>query len=487
MREILILLALVAVNLKLFSDAPRLSTIQLQPCDVPGIKEKVKCGTLEVFENRATQKGRKITLKMIVVPAIGPEPKKDPLFYIPGGPGSSATEDAPGITNQFANIRAQRDLVFVDQRGTGESHPLNCTLYDPKDPQSLLGSFFPLNDVKKCRKELESKADLTLYTTPIAMDDLNDVRAALGYDQINIFGGSYGTRASLTYLKRHPKTVRTITLQGVVPSGDYMPFDFARRSERALQGVIDECIADTACNTAFPNLRTELKTMLERLLQGPVETEVNIPPDSAATNTPVVAKVKLSRDLGAEAIRYMLYSAGSASRIPLVIHQAATGNFSPLAQLAFQYRNALVATGSNGMYLSVTCAEDLPWFKKTEATKLAENTLLGDYRVRQQLEACELWPRAKVDPKYDAQSLAPVLMLTGEWDPVTPPSNAEDAGRFLPNSLQVVVPHAGHGFGGLEGTRCLQDLIGRFIDQGSTKGLDTSCVKSIKRRPFALK
>jgi pimeloyl-ACP methyl ester carboxylesterase len=425
---------------------------------------------------------------MIVVPALGPEPKKDPLFYIPGGPGSSATEDAPGITNQFANIRAQRDLVFVDQRGTGESHPLNCTLYDLKDPQSLLGHFFPLNDVKKCREELESKADLTLYTTAIATDDLNEVREALGYDQINIFGGSYGTRASLTYLKRHPKTVRTITLQGVVPSGDYMPFDFARKTERALQGVIDECIADTACNTAFPNLRTELKAMLARLLKGPVETEITIPTDPpGSTNTPVVAKVKLSRDLAAESIRYMLYSAGSASSIPLVVHQAATGNFTPLAQLAFRYRNRLVATGSNGMYLSVTCAEDLPWFKRNEATKLAENTLLGDYRVRQQLEACELWPRAKVDPNYAAQSLAPVLMLTGEWDPVTPPSNAEDAGRFLPNSLQVVVPHAGHGFGGLEGTRCLQDLIGRFIDQSSTKGLDTTCVKAIKRRPFALK
>lgn len=488
MKNILVLLALAIVNLPFFNQTPKPSTVQLQPCDVAGIKDKVKCGTLEVFENRASKKGRKIILKIVVVPAQGLEPKKDPLFYIPGGPGSSATEDSPGVANQFAKIREQRDLVFVDQRGTGGSHPLDCTFYDPNDPQSVLGYFFPLNDVKKCRQDLESKADLTLYTTPIAMDDLDEVRAALGYDQINIFGGSYGTRASLTYLKRHPKTVRTITLQGVVPSGDYVPFDFARRTERALWGVIDECVADTACNTAFPNVRAELKSVLDRLLQGPVETEINVsPPGQGSTNTPRMAKVQLSRNVAAEAIRYMLYGAGSSVRIPFIVHQAAAGNFAPLAQTAYRFRVGLVASGSNGMYLSVTCAEDLPWFKRTEATKLAENTLLGDYRVRQQLEACELWPRAKVDPNYAAQSSTPVLMLTGQWDPVTPPSNAEVASKFLPNSLQVVVPQAGHGFGGLEGTQCVQNLIAQFINEGSSKSLETSCVKNIKRRPFVLK
>jgi pimeloyl-ACP methyl ester carboxylesterase len=138
------------------------------------------------------------------------------------------------------------------------------------------------------------------------------------------------------------------------------------------------------------------------------------------------------------------------------------------------------------MYLSVTCAEDLPWFKRADAEKLAANTLLGDYRVRQQLEACELWPRAKVDPNYAARSSAPVLMLTGQWDPVTPPTNAENAARFLPNSFQIVVPQAGHGFGGVEGVQCVQGLIAQFIDEGTTKNLNTACVKDMKRRPFVL-
>jgi pimeloyl-ACP methyl ester carboxylesterase len=488
MKRILILLVFTVIGLVHRQSSPaNQSALQLQPCDVQGFKEKIKCGSLEVFENRKTRKGRKISLKIVVAPATSADRKPDPFFYIPGGPGSSATEDAPGVAMQLTNIREHRDLVFVDQRGTGGSNPLNCRFYDRNDPQSVFGYFFPLENVKQCRLELEPKADLTQYTTTIAMDDLDEVRAALGYSQINIFGGSYGTRASLVYLKQHPKSVRTLTLQGVVPSGDYIPFDFARRSERALQGVIDECMSDEACSGAFPNLRAETKAVLERLIKGPVETEITIPPAPDQTGPAGTVKLKLSRDLGAEAIRYMLYNPGSAARVPLVLHQAATGNFAPLAQLAFRFRSTLVATGSNGMYLSVTCAEDLPWFNRNDATNLAASTFLGDYRVRQQLEACALWPRAQTSTNYAVQNSAPVLMLTGEWDPVTPPANAEAAGRSLTNSLQVVIPHGGHGFNGLEGLQCVQKLIGEFVDQGSVKNLDTTCVKQIKRRGFALK
>ncbi|HEX6730812.1 MAG TPA: alpha/beta fold hydrolase, partial [Pyrinomonadaceae bacterium] len=170
------------------------TTIALQPCYVKGVEGKAQCGTLEVYENRDAKKGRKISLNVLVLTATGNEPSPDPLFYIPGGPGSSATEDAPGIARQFAKIRERRDLVFLDQRGTGNSHALNCKFFDANDPQSYFGYFFPLEDVKRCREELEKQADLTMYTTAIAMDDLDDVRAALGYQQINVFGGSYGTR-----------------------------------------------------------------------------------------------------------------------------------------------------------------------------------------------------------------------------------------------------------------------------------------------------
>lgn len=468
------------------SAAPAAS-ISLTPCEVSGtneaVKEKVRCGTFEVFEDRNRKSGRKLALKIVVFPATGQEKKADPLFYIPGGPGSSATEDAPFVAREFAKIREHRDLVFVDQRGTGGSNPLNCDFFEPSDVRSYLGDYFPLEDVRKCREQLEPKADLKLYTTPIAMDDLEDVRAALGYDQINIIGGSYGTRAAQVYLKLHQTSVRAIILHGVSPTSQSMPRDFPQHTERALNGVMADCAADEACRAAFPNLRGEVKSVLERLLRGPVEVELK--PQKAGESI----RINLSRDLAAEAIRYMLYQPGAASRIPLFIHLAAQGNFTPLAEAAISYRRQIVATGSNGMYLSVTCAEDLPMIKPGEGERNGVNTFLGDYRLRQQRAACALWPQAKIPNNYTepTRSNVPALIITGQWDPVTPPIYGDTAAKYLSQSLHIIVPHGGHGFNGLNGLDCIENLILSFIDRGTTTGLDTSCVNSIRRKGFLLK
>lgn len=463
------------------------NSIKLEPCEVPtgdgDQKETVRCGFYEVFEDRAAKSGRKIKLKIVVYPATGADKAADPLFYIPGGPGSSATEDAPYVAREMAQIRIRRDLVFLDQRGTGGSNGLDCKLFDPSSLQSYLEFFFPLGDVRKCREQLEARANLKLYTTPIAMDDLDEVRAALGYQQINLSGGSYGTRATQVYVKRYPERARAIVLQGVSPTNQSMPRDFPGHTERAIDGVIDECLSDAACRAAFPDLKAEVKAVSARLVKGPVEVDVKNPQTGQTT------RIKLSRDLAAEAVRYMLYQSGAASRLPLFIHMAAKDNFVPLAEAALFYRQQIVATGSNGMYLSVTCAEDLPWIKKGEGERNGVNTFLGDYRLRQQRAACELWPRAELGRDYAEPTRAkvPALILTGEWDPVTPPAYGDIAARHLPNSLHIVVPHGGHGFGGLEGLDCIQKLVAEFVNQGSTKGLDTSCVKSIRRRGFQLK
>jgi pimeloyl-ACP methyl ester carboxylesterase len=315
------------------------------------------------------------------------------------------------------------------------------------------------------------------------MDDLEDVRSALGYGKINIIGGSYGTRAAQVFLKRHPSSVRAIILHGVSPTNQFMPRDFPQHTERALNGVIAECAADKDCHETFPNLEAEETSVLEKLRRGPVEVEVK----RGASNETV--RISLSRDLVAEAIRYMLYQASSASRIPLFIHLAAQGNFVPLANAAIFYRENLVATGSNGMYLSVTCAEDLPLIKPGEGERNGTNTFLGDYRLRQQRAACALWPRGKTPANYDAATVSdvPALILTGQWDPVTPPIYGDTAAKHLRHSLHVIVPHGGHGFGGLNGIDCIDNLITSFVEKGRAVGLDTSCVSSIKRQRFILK
>ncbi|HEX2269182.1 MAG TPA: alpha/beta hydrolase, partial [Pyrinomonadaceae bacterium] len=199
-------------------------------------------------------------------------------------------------------------------------------------------------------------------------------------------------------------------------------------------------------------------------------------------------KVSLNRDLAAEAIRYMLYHPQSASRVPLFLHLAAQGNFAPLTRAALNYRRNLVGASGNGMFLSVTCAEDVPWIKPGEGERLAENTFLGDYRVRQQREACALWPRAKIEADYVKHFVSdvPALIVTGEWDPVTPPAYGDELTRTLKNSLHVVVPDGGHGVSGLENVDCLDRLIAEFVESGNVNGLDTTCVKTIRRRGFAL-
>jgi len=455
----------------------------LSDCQLPGSQLKAKCGTYEVFENRAKKNGRKISLKIVLLPATTDQREPDPFVYFAGGPGSAATEDATGIAQAFPKVLANRDMLFVDQRGTGGSHPLNCKFYDQADPQTYLGYFFPLDDVRKCRAELEPNSDLKLYVTTIAADDMDEVREALGYERLNLFGGSYGTRAALTYLKRHPQHVRTAILQGISPADQLMPRDFPQDTERALQGVLSECLADKACSEAFPNIKEESKSVLAQLLKGPVEVEIQKPKSTERI------KLKLSRDLAAEAIRYMLYSPVPAGRVPLILHTAAQGNYAPLIRTALAYRENLVASGSNGMYLSITCAEDLPWIKPGEGERLAENTFLGDYRLRQQREACALWPRAEIERDYTkpVKSDVPVLILTGQWDPVTPPSNGDRIAKTLSNSLHVVVPSGAHGLGGLEGMDCIDNLIVKFIESGTVKGLDTACVKNIHRKGFQLK
>jgi hypothetical protein len=270
-------------------------------------------------------------------------------------------------------------------------------------------------------------------------------------------------------------------LQGISPTDHFMPGDFPQQTERALQGILSECLADRACGEAFPNIKEETKAVLAQLIKGPVEVEIQKP------NSNDRVKVKLSRDLAAEAIRYMLYSPVPASRVPLVLHVASQGNYVPLANIAIRYRMNLVSGGSNGMYLSVTCAEDLPFIKPGEGERLAANTFLGDYRLRQQREACTLWPRAEIERDYaqPVKSDVPVLILTGEWDPVTPPANGERVAKTLTNSLHIVVPSGAHGLDGLEGMDCIDNLIVEFIERGSSKGLDTSCVKNIRRKGFA--
>lgn len=487
MKPLLLVPVLLAASAPAAGAAPpvahdTLPALTVEPCSLPGVEGPARCGTLEVWENRAARSGRRISLRFVVVPGTSPGPARVALTYLAGGPGSAATEAARGIAGTFGPSRDGRDILLVDQRGTGASHPLDCDLFGPReDASSYLGAFLPVDRVRECLPGLRRKADLAHYTTDPVADDLDEVRAALGYERLDLFGASYGTRAALVYMRRHPERVRSAILLGVVPTDASIPLHFARDTDRALFGVVAECEGEPACRAAFPRLRADVARSLERFASGPVEVEVVNP----ATGRP--ARISLTRDLYAEAVRYLLYGPGGAGQVPLMVHEAAEGRFGPIAAVALDRRMNVVDGGSHGVYLAITCAEDVPYVDPREGERLARGTFLGGYRLRDQHAACAEWPRAPIDPGFrdPVVSDAPTLVLSGQWDPVTPPVYGEQAARHLANSLHVVVPSGAHGFAGLENSACIDGVMNAFVRAGSVAALDTSCVRTVRRRPFA--
>ena len=409
------------------------------PCSVDGIPGELRCATYPVWENRQRKSGRRIPLNIVILPALSTSPAPDPLFILAGGPGQAATELLGAFTRN-RELRARRDIVFIDQRGAGGSNPLNCDLYgDPPDPNRILAGPFPVDSVRACRQRLESIADLGQYTTGAAMDDVDDVRQWLGYDQVNLWGGSYGTRAAQVYLRRHGEHVRAAVLDGVLPVDELVPLHQAAAGQRA----VDMLFARN--RAAFPDLEREFRSLFD--------------PAKPAT-------------IGlAEGIRHALYSDDGRS-FPSLIHRAAGGDRAPLEQRAIDAEKALSRL-SIGLNLSVTCAEDIPFLDDAMIARETAGTFLGDLRIQRQRAACREWARGSVpsDVHEPVHSNVPVLLFSGGRDPVTPPSFGDQVAATLPNSRHVVFPESAHGTFGA----CSRRILTEFILTASPQGLPVDC------------
>ena len=455
---------------------------RLQPCKLQGVEEELLCGKLSIFENRQTRSGRRVRLNVVVLPALDQSSKEEPLFDLAGGPGVASTMAVDLYTTALREYRRHRDVVLVDQRGTGQSNPLRC----PHDatPQHFLAEMYPVEYIKNCRRVLEQRADLTQYTTPIAMDDLDDVRAWLGYDRINLFGLSYGTRAVLVYLRQHPEHVRSAVLMGVDPPYQKMPLYHARDGQRAMYLLLDECARDRTCNHAFPQLRGELMSVLLRLGRQPARVNDTSPVEGPLAG--VEKTLEIRRDVFAEKLRTLLYAPATSRQIPFIIHHAAQGDFTPFLRAAIPAGQSVSDAIADGMYLSVTCAEDVPFIDPALAARLNRDNLFDNYRVAQQRRACELWPRAGLPKGYHQPvvSAIPVLIFSGYMDPVTPPEWAAGVARHLPNSKHVIIRHHAHVPDGLTHMECLEELTLDFLSQGNARNLDTSCVKQMTAPEF---
>lgn len=454
--------------------------ITLNPCRFPKVEGELRCGTYDVYENRQTRRGRKIALKILILPALSTQPAPDALFILAGGPGQGATENAEFYGSAFAPIRRDRDIVLIDQRGTGSSNPLDCDLRVGSRLQGYCGDLFPVAAVRRCRDQLEKRADLRLYTTPIAMADLDEVRSALGYKRINLFGTSYGTRAALVYSRRYPSHVRAVILKGVLPMSLIIPHAIARDAQRSLDLLFADCEEDGSCHQAFPNLRQEFQTVINRLAKQGATTSL---PDSGVGG---VEQVEISRGLFATTLRSLLQGVPTTSQVPMIIHRAFEGDFAPFTRLALNIRRSASDSLSYGMFLSVVCSEEFPVTDPKVVTRESQGTFLGDYYARQVMQACGAWPRGQRPLGYNKAvvSNAPALLISGYLDPATPPSGAAETARHLPNSLHIVIRNGSHSYAGL--SPCVDNIMTAFIKRGSVAGLDTTCTKEIRRPAFVV-
>jgi pimeloyl-ACP methyl ester carboxylesterase len=453
------------------------SRLPLKPCQVPDIDEMVLCGQYEVYEDRKRRGGRKIALNIVVLPALSSTPAPDPLFIFGGGPGVAATESASGYAEYFDAKLRDRDIVFVDQRGTGRSNPLGCKLDANETIQTFLAGRFPSERFRDCRRQLEQQADLRFYTTPIAMEDLDEVRRWLGYRRINLLGGSYGTRAAMVYLRGYPNHVRTVTLQGVLSLSNRNPLYSPRDAQRSLDRLLDDCAAEAACAKAFPNLRQDLRTVFARLAKTPAKIKVSDPPAGNGM------EVEISREVFVGGLRRSLYNSDSQATVPLMINRALAGDFKPFESVISQALG-IEKMLSLGMYLSVTCAEDVSLIQRRDIVRETGGSFLGTTVIDSLVRVCEEWPRGRLPAAYNrpVRSGAPVLIFSGELDPQTPPLWGAEIAQHLPNSLHIVMRGVAHmGF-----PDCGMEIMTQFISKGSTKGLDTSCVKELVRLPFTI-
>lgn len=431
-----------------------------------------ECGRLEVPENPEDPDGRSIFLNIVRLPAVSSQGSPDPLFLLSGGPGEAATDLAPALRNLFGKVNRRRDIVLVDQRGTGDSNPLDCKPPERIDYSMSLEESFAAQErqLKKCLVSYQGRADLRFYTTPYAVDDLNQVRKALGYQSINLWGGSYGTRVALIYARRHPESVRTITLDAVAPLGINLPFNMLADADQSLERLLQLCSQAQKCNARFPNLLQRTKMFI---------TELDASPRMITVEHPLTQEqidITLSGQVFASVLRLILYYRDIAPTLPMIIDSAIEGDFrgfSVILTMSEQTPSSISA----GMHQTVLCAADVSQGRDL-GFSLSDSYLQLDVIAVSQ-RVCEYWPLGNLPDNYfePVKSDKPVLMLSGSLDPVTPPRWAEKAGETLSNHLHVVVPGAHHGSTHLG---CVSDLVADFIEAESHEGLDIACVQNIK-------
>jgi len=450
--------------------------LDLETCEllVPGtpLSTVGECGWMDAAENPDDPEGRHIRVRVARIPAKGRVAEPDPLVFFAGGPGQAATEAWPIVAGALRKVNESRDILLVDQRGTGQSNPLKCP--EIELDEALAQDWDTLADTTRdCLASLD--ADPRYYTTTIAMHDIDAAREALGYETVNLYGGSYGTRAAQVYLRLFPDRVRTAVLDGVVPQTLALGTEHAVKLDQSIHKVLEGCDNDPLCAGKFPDTAGKLSELIRTTDENPVQVTVAHP----TTGEPL--EFTFNRDVLSTSLRFLSYSADTQAMLPLLIHEAAEEQrFDRLASQMLIATTGLQQSISQGMELSVMCAEDYPLFPQNPQSG---DTLMGDMMEKAVGIQCGIWPRGPVPENFHKPVTAdiPVLLLSGELDPVTPPEYGDQVAAHFPNSRHLTAPGQGH----IATTRgCMGKIVSEFIIEGSADDLETECMTDLQATPY---
>jgi pimeloyl-ACP methyl ester carboxylesterase len=457
--------------------------LALLPCQLHQALEltlvEAECGRLVVPENPAAPRGRQIALRVAVVPAISTRKRPDPLFVLAGGPGMGAASFYTSVEPVFALINRDRDIVLLDQRGTGDSNALDCE--SDADDLSQNTTAEIVAGTERCLKTLSAHADVRFYTSSIAVQDLDRVRAALGYDRINLYGSSYGTIVAQQYLRRFPDRVRSVILDGVVPPQLALGAMSALDAQATLASIFSRCARQPACHARFGDPAAAYQQVRAELSGHPVGVDLTDPTSGQPYRLPFS-----SYDLGM-VLRLASYTPELAALLPLDLHEAsASSNFAPLAGQFLLINRVYGDAIAEGMNDTVVCAEDVPFYRISAAERAdLANTFLGTSQLDGLQAICGVWPRGPMDADFHQplHSEAPALLLSGGDDPITPPRYAAQAARGFSHSLSLIVPGFGHG---QLTDPCMAGVMAQFVRRASVAGLDTTCTRHLSPMPFFL-
>ncbi len=434
-----------------------------------------RCGHLEVAENPGDPGGRKIVLAVAVVPALDVRSRLPPLFVVAGGPGQAASDFYAGYSQAFAPVVRTRAVVLLDQRGTGGSNRLSCDFPDDFDvaapPPEVIRDLS-----SKCRQGLKGRPEF--YTSSVAIRDLETVRVALGYDRIALYGVSYGTRVVEHYLRHYSRHAAAVVLDGVMQPDRTLGAETPLDAERALDIMFARCHATPNCEAAFPELANRFQALLADLASHAHTVSVPDPSTGAART------VVFDRDQFTGAVRLLNYYSVTTALLPLFIDRATRGDYAPMASELLLLSSNLDEQLAYGMNAAVACAEDVSSYAGIDR-KALERTYLGAGQLDELTTLCEGWPRGVLDADLfqPLHTSVPALLLSGEADPVTPPSSAVRAAAGFSDVANVVVAGQGHG---QLGVGCAPWLVARFLSAETARGLDVSCLGSVLADPFVL-